>query len=41
MGVLKVKYNELCAAPENVPFYEKLGFDWDEAKRMKRMYRVR
>ena len=31
---------ELCSSPENIPFYEKLGFDYDEDKRMKRMYRI-
>lgn len=31
---------ELCAVPDKVPFYEKLGFDYNEAKRLKRMCRV-
>lgn len=33
-------YVELCAMPKNVPFYEKFGFDCNEAKRMKMMYPV-
>ena len=28
---------ELCAAPDKVPFYEKLGFDHNDAIRMKMM----
>ena len=28
---------ELCAAPDKVPFYEKLGFDYNDARRMKMM----
>ena len=28
---------ELCASPENIPFYEKFGFDYDEDKRLKMM----
>ena len=31
---------ELCAMPDKTPFYEKLGFDTNEAQRMKMMYRV-
>lgn len=31
---------ELCAEPDKMPFYEKLGFDSNEAQRMKLMYRV-
>ena len=31
---------ELCAAPDKVPFYEKLGFDYDEDKCMKMMCRA-
>ena len=31
---------ELCAEPDKMPFYEKLGFDTNEAQRMKMMYRV-
>ena len=31
---------ELCAMPDKMPFYEKLGFDANEAQRMKMMYRV-
>ena len=30
---------ELCAMPDKMPFYEKLGFDTNEAQRMKMMYR--
>lgn len=29
---------ELCAMPDKMPFYEKLGFDTNEAQRMKMMY---
>lgn len=28
---------ELCAVPDKVPFYEKLGFDFNDAKRLKMM----
>ncbi len=28
---------ELCAVPDKIPFYEKLGFDFDEGKRLKMM----
>ena len=31
---------ELCAEPDKMPFYEKLGFDTNEDQRMKLMYRV-
>lgn len=31
---------ELCAMPDKMPFYEKLGFATNEAQRMKMMYRV-
>lgn len=31
---------ELCAMPDKMPFYQKLGFDTNEAQRMKMMYRV-
>ena len=31
---------ELCAMPDKMPFYEKLGFDTNEAQRMKMMYRI-
>ena len=31
---------ELCAAPDKMPFYEKLGFDANEAQRMKMMVHV-
>lgn len=31
---------ELCAMPDKMPFYEKLGFDTNEAQRLKMMYRV-
>lgn len=32
---------ELCAAPDKIPFYEKFGFDYDEAKRLKKMFFVK
>ena len=31
---------ELCAMPDKIPFYEKFGFDANEAQRLKIMYRV-
>ena len=31
---------ELCAEPDKMPFYERFGFDTNEAQRMKMMYRV-
>lgn len=31
---------ELCAEPDKMPFYEKLGFDTNEAQRMKMMLQV-
>ena len=31
---------ELCAMPDKMPFYEKLGFDTNEAQRLKRMVHV-
>ena len=31
---------ELCAEPDKIPFYEKFGFDSNEAQRMKMMYEV-
>ena len=31
---------ELCAMPDKIPFYEKLGFSANEAQRLRRMYRV-
>ena len=31
---------ELCAEPDKTPFYEKFGFDSNEAKRLKMMYQV-
>ncbi len=31
---------ELCAVPDKIPFYEKLGFDYNEAKRLKMMCQV-
>lgn len=33
-------YVELCAMPDKTPFYEKFGFDANEAQRLKMMYRV-
>lgn len=32
---------ELCAMPDKMPFYEKLGFSANEAQRLKMMYEVR
>jgi len=32
---------ELCAVPDKIPFYEKLGFDSNEAQRLKMMYEVK
>lgn len=32
---------ELCAMPDKIPFYEKLGFASNEAQRLKMMYRVK
>ena len=31
---------ELCAAPDKIPFYEKLGFSSNDAQRLKLMYEV-
>lgn len=31
---------ELCAMPDKIPFYEKFGFDANEAQRLKMMCRV-
>ncbi|MCH5263115.1 MAG: GNAT family N-acetyltransferase [Lachnospiraceae bacterium] len=31
---------ELCAMPDKIPFYEKLGFSANEAQRLKIMHRV-
>lgn len=31
---------ELCAMPEKIPFYQKLGFSANEAQRLKLTYRV-
>lgn len=31
---------ELCAVPDKIPFYEKFGFDSNEAKRLKMYYHV-
>jgi len=31
---------ELCAVPDKIPFYEKLGFDSNEAKRLKLFHKV-
>ena len=31
---------ELCAMPDKMPFYQKLGFDTNEAQRMKMMVQV-
>ena len=32
---------ELCAMPDKMPFYEKFGFEANEAQRLKMMYRVK
>ncbi|MBR4622178.1 MAG: GNAT family N-acetyltransferase [Ruminococcus sp.] len=32
---------ELCAEPDKIPFYEKFGFDYTEAQRLKMMYEVK
>ncbi len=32
---------ELCAVPDKIPFYEKLGFDSNEAQRLKMMYEIK
>ena len=32
---------ELCAEPDKIPFYEKFGFDQNEAQRLKMMNEVR
>ena len=32
---------ELCAMPDKIPFYERLGFSANEAQRLKLMYEVR
>ena len=32
---------ELCAMPDKIPFYQKFGFDANEAQRLKLMYHVR
>ena len=31
---------ELCAVPDKMPFYEKLGFFANEAQRLRQMYRI-
>ena len=31
---------ELCAMPDKMPFYEKLGFTNNEAQRMRKFYKV-
>ena len=41
-----VKYNELtaeefCAMPDKIPFYERFGFDSNEAQRLRIMYQVK
>jgi len=33
-------YIELCAMPDKMPFYQKLGFSSNEAQRLKMMYVV-
>jgi hypothetical protein len=32
---------ELCAMPDKIPFYQKFGFDQNEAQRLKMMYQVK
>ncbi|WP_295085790.1 GNAT family N-acetyltransferase [Ruminococcus sp.] len=32
---------ELCAVPDKIPFYEKFGFDSNDAKRLKMFYHVK
>ena len=32
---------ELCAMPDKIPFYQKFGFDSNEAQRLKMMYMVK
>ena len=32
---------ELCAMPDKMPFYQKFGFDANEAQRLKMIYRVK
>ena len=32
---------ELCAMPDKIPFYKKIGFDSNEAQRLKMMYMVK
>lgn len=32
---------ELCAFPDKIPFYEKLGFSTNEGQRLKMMYKVK
>lgn len=31
---------ELCAMPDKIPFYEKFGFEANEAQRLKMMYQI-
>ncbi len=32
---------ELCAMPDKIPFYEKFGFDSNDAKRLKMFYHIK
>ena len=32
---------ELCAKPDKIPFYEKFGFDMNDAQRLKMMLQVK
>ncbi len=32
---------ELCAVPDKIPFYQKFGFEANEAQRLKMMYQVK
>ena len=41
-GIINTEiFVELCAMPEVIPFYEKFGFDSNEAQRLKMMYQVK
>ena len=38
---LTIKYNELSAMPDKIPFYEKFGFSANEEQRLKIMCHVK
>lgn len=41
-GIQNTKiFVELCAMPDVIPFYEKFGFDYNEAQRLKMMYNIK